>query len=92
MAAVFDLRNWAEEALIRGGAARRCPAHRTLHAASDLAAAHSTVAVARLNRLPGISADGAELAVLEVYVDLPDHCDRCTGSVRLSPVDAGDAS
>lgn len=92
MAAVFDLRSWAEETLIRGGAARRCPAHRTLHAAADLAAAHSTIAVARLNRLPEISADGAELAILEVYVSLPDHCEQCTGSLRLSPADAGGAS
>lgn len=85
----FDLRGWAEATLIRSGAARRCSKHDLLYAASTLQAAHKAVAVARLNRLPGITADGAELAVLEVYVNLPDHCDRCTGAARPRPIDAG---
>ena len=92
MASEFDLRKWAEETLIRGGAARRCPKHDTIHATSTLKAAHYSVAIARLNRLPGISADGAELAVLEVYVALPERCERCGGLVQLSPAGAGGVS
>ena len=92
MASNFDLRSWAENTLLRAGAAKRCPKHKVLHASSSLKAAHGAIAVARLNRLPGISADGAELAILEVYVNLPDHCELCTGLVRLSPVDAGGVS
>lgn len=92
VASSFDLRGWAEGTLIRAGAARRCPKHNLLHAASTLKEAHKAIAVARLNHLPGITADGAELAVLEVYVTLPDHCERCEGSVQRSPVKAGGAS
>lgn len=89
MPANFDLRRWAENTLIRAGAARRCQRHMVLHVASTLKAAHNAVAVARLNQLPGISPDGAELAILEVYVGLPERCSQCSGSSQLSPLDAG---
>lgn len=73
----FDLRQWAEQTLVRAGAARRCPHHQLTFSEGNEGAVKRAVAVGRMNHLPKISADGAELALLETYISLCDSCQKC---------------
>lgn len=73
----FDLRQWAEQTLARAGAARQCPHHGLTFSEPNDGAVRRAIAVGRMNHLPGISADGAELALLETYLSLNDRCPAC---------------
>jgi hypothetical protein len=43
----------------------------------DVGAVNQTVAIGRENPLDGMTPDGAELAILETYLSLPDTCEMC---------------
>lgn len=73
----FDLRQWAEQTLVRAGAARQCPRHGVTISDGNEGAVKRAVAIGRMNHLPRISADGAELALLETYISLNDSCPKC---------------
>ena len=71
---------WAETALIRAGAAYRCPTHGLAISALDDDAVHRTVDICRRNPFEDLSANAAELAVLETYLSLPEECVECGGA------------
>lgn len=74
----FDLPTWAARTLVRAGAAMLCDRHQTIFASPGGLAINSAIIAARLNRIAGLSADGAELAVLEVYLKLAPSCIVCS--------------
>lgn len=72
-----DIRQWSLKHLVHNGAATVCPDHGFITVVENIPAVHQAVSAARQHPLPGISADGAELAILETYLSLPEHCPVC---------------
>ncbi len=74
--------NRAEEALVRAGAAVRCISHGSVSSVENIPAVQRAVTIARLNPFEQLSANAAELAVLETYMTLADACPRCRRTNR----------
>jgi hypothetical protein len=74
--------NWAQESLVRAGAAVRCLVHDTTYSTGNDAAVRRAVTIGRLNPLQGISANGTELALLETYLSLSVSCPHCRQQIR----------
>lgn len=73
----LKLRDWAIDRLIRAQAVRKCDTHNVLFCTGDDEAVRRTVQVGRLLTRTDQTADDAELALLETYLDLPDSCPHC---------------
>jgi hypothetical protein len=73
----FDLRRWVEYRLLHADAIRICEHHNVLISNENATAVQNAVHVARLAPFPSITQDGAELALLEVFLSLPGACPQC---------------
>jgi hypothetical protein len=73
----MDIREWAQRALVEAKAAFICYEHGFIVATTNVPAVNGCVASVRAHPLRGISQDGAELAVLQVYLSLPESCPGC---------------
>lgn len=73
----MTMQEWAERALIRKGAASVCHHHGFIIAGKKTSAVWAAVALARKEPPEKISADGAELIILEKYLALPKVCPGC---------------
>lgn len=73
----MTLDEWAERGLIRKGAASVCHQHGFIIARNKSSAVWAAVEVARREPPDNISADGAELIILEKFLALPEICPVC---------------
>ena len=73
----MTLDEWAERGLIRKGAASVCHHHGFIVARKKPSAVWAAVEVARQRPPENISADGAELIILEKFLALPEICPGC---------------
>lgn len=76
--------SWAQEALVRAGAAYRCDTHGAAQSTRDDAAVRRAVIIGRLNPFEDLSPNGAELALLETYLSLSLKCSDCASVSNAS--------
>lgn len=77
---------WAERSLTVAGAAVRCSDHNLVRSKSDTAAVRRAVLIGRLASFEGLSANAAELALLETYLRLPERCPHCAPKLKTPRV------
>jgi hypothetical protein len=73
----MNIREWAQRGLVETGAAFVCEEHGFIVATTNIPAVRRSVSFARVNPLPDLSPDEAELSTLEEYLSLPDTCSGC---------------
>lgn len=74
--------DWAQEALVRAGAAFRC--HAALVSTDNDLAVRQAVHIARMHPGAEQTSDEAELILLETYLRLESRCPICAKTMPVS--------